>query len=50
MKHVVEGVVPDAYHVVPVGHNTMLHGIIKGKRTLLRLRFITNIDVFLVNA
>lgn len=28
MKHVVEGLVPDVYSVVPVGHITMLNGIL----------------------
>jgi hypothetical protein len=50
MKHVAEGVVPDVYHVVPVGHNTMFNRIIQGKETLLGLRFFTNKAVFLINA
>ena len=31
---VVEGVVPDLLHVVPVGHDTVLDGVFQGKDTL----------------
>jgi hypothetical protein len=31
LKLIVEGMMPDLHHVVPVGHNTMLNGIIQGQ-------------------
>jgi hypothetical protein len=31
MEFTVKGVVPDAYQVVPVGHNSVLNGIFQGK-------------------
>ena len=31
---VVEGVMPDLLHVVPVGHDTVLDGVFQGKDTL----------------
>ena len=30
---VVEGVMPDLLHVVPVGHDTVLDGVFQGKNT-----------------
>jgi hypothetical protein len=44
---VVEGVVPDLLHVVPVGDNTVLNGVSQGKDTTLRLCLITNVGVLL---
>lgn len=49
-KFIVEGVMPNLFHVIPVGHNTMLNGVLQGKYTSLRLCFITNIAVFLPHA
>ena len=30
---VVEGVVPDLLHVIPVGHDTVLNGVLEGQDT-----------------
>jgi len=38
---VVEGVVPDLLHVVPVGDDTVLDGVLKGKDTTLGLGLVT---------
>jgi len=39
-EFVVEGVVPDLLHVVPVGNNAMLDGILQCEDTTLRLSFV----------
>merc|ERR1719436_283263 len=44
---VVEGVVPDLLHVVPVGDDSMLHGVLEGEDTSLGLGLVTNIGVLL---
>lgn len=46
---VVEGVVPDLLHVVPVGNNTVLNGVAQRQDTTLRLCLITNIRVLLTH-
>ena len=38
---VVEGVMPDLLHVVPVGDDTVLNGVLEGQNTTLRLGLIT---------
>lgn len=38
---VVEGVVPDLFHVVPVGHDTVLDGVLEREDTTLRLGLVT---------
>jgi hypothetical protein len=47
---VVEGVVPDLLHVIPVGNNTVLDGVSEGQDTSLGLGLITNIGVLLAHA
>jgi hypothetical protein len=37
---VVERVMPDLLHVIPVGHNTVLNGILESEDTSLRLGFV----------
>merc|ERR1712038_434360 len=44
---IVEGVVPDLLHVVPVGDDTVLDGVLQGEDTSLGLSFISNIGVLL---
>ena len=44
---VVEGVVPDLLHVVPVGDNTVLDGVAEGKDTTLGLSLVTDVRVLL---
>ena len=49
-KLVVEGVMPDLLHVVPVGDNTVLNGVAESQDTTLGLSLITNVGVFLTHA
>jgi len=39
-KLVVKGMVPDLFHVVPVGYDTMLDGVLEGQYTALGLGFV----------
>ena len=39
-KLVVEGMVPDLFHVIPVGYDTMLDGVLEGQYTALGLGFV----------
>jgi hypothetical protein len=45
---VVKGVVPDLLHVIPVGDDPVLNGVLEGQDTSLGLGFITNIGILLV--
>merc|ERR1719187_2181354 len=44
---VVEGVVPDLLHVVPVCDDAMLHGVLEGEDTSLGLGLVTDIGILL---
>ena len=44
-KFVVEGVVPDLFHVVPVGDDAMLDGVLEGQYTTLGLGFVPSLGV-----
>jgi hypothetical protein len=46
-EFIVEGMMPDLFHVIPVGDNTMLNRVTKGKDTTLGLSFVTDIRVLL---
>ena len=46
---VVEGVMPNLLHVVPVGNNTVLDGVPEGKDTTLGLSLITDVGVLLTH-
>ena len=46
---VVEGVVPDLLHVIPVGDNTVLDGVAQSQDTTLGLCLITNVGVLLTH-
>jgi hypothetical protein len=46
---VVEGVVPNLLHVVPVGHDTVLDGVSQSQDTTLRLCLVTNVGVLLTH-
>merc|ERR1719367_168928 len=48
-EFIVEGVMPDLLHVIPVGDNTVFNWIFEGKDTSLGLGFISNIGVFLTH-
>merc|ERR1712007_280539 len=44
---IVEGVVPDLLHVIPVGDDSVLNRVLEGKDTSLRLSLISNIGILL---
>jgi hypothetical protein len=46
---IVESVMPDLLHIIPVGDDTMLDRISESEDTTLRLGFITDIRVFLTH-
>merc|ERR1711970_1203377 len=46
---VVEGVMPDLLHIIPVGDDTMLNGVLQGEDTSLGLGFISNIGILLTH-
>ena len=41
-KLIVESVMPDLLHIIPVGHNTVLDGVLQGEHTTLLLSLITS--------
>jgi len=41
-EFVVESVVPDLLHIIPVGHNTVLNGVLQGQDTTLGLGLISD--------
>merc|ERR1712106_216136 len=44
---IVEGVMPDLLHIIPVGDDSVLNGVLEGKDTSLGLCFISNIGILL---
>ena len=44
---VVEGVMPDLLHIVPVGHDSVLDGVLQGKDTTLALGLVADVGVLL---
>merc|ERR1711956_197087 len=44
---IVEGVMPDLLHIIPVGDDTVFNGVFQGKDTSLGLSFISNIGILL---
>merc|ERR1712108_25455 len=44
---VVEGVMPDLLHVVPVGGDSVLNGVLQGKDTSLGLGLVTDVGILL---
>jgi len=46
-EFIVEGVMPDLLHIIPVGDDTMFNGVLQGEDTSLGLSFISNIGIFL---
>merc|ERR1712127_337406 len=44
---VVEGVMPDFLHIIPVGDDTVFNGVFQGEDTSLGLSFISNIGILL---
>merc|ERR1719265_294331 len=47
---IVESVVPDLFHVVPIRHDPMLDWIFQSQNTSLALCLVANIAVFLVHS
>mmetsp|Transcript_43516 Transcript_43516/g.110202 ORF Transcript_43516/g.110202 Transcript_43516/m.110202 type:complete len:416 (-) Transcript_43516:4-1251(-) len=47
---VVEGVVPDLLHVVPVRHDAVLDGVLQGEHAALALCLVADVAVLLVHA
>ena len=45
-----EGVVPDLLHIVPVGDDAVLNGVLEGQDTSLGLSLITDVGVLLSHA
>merc|ERR1719365_101044 len=48
-EFIVEGVVPDLLHVIPVGDDSMFNWVLEGEDTPLGLGFVTNIGIFLTH-
>merc|ERR1711950_5086 len=46
-KLVVEGVMPDLLHVIPVCHDSVLNGVLQGEDSSLALGLVSNIGVLL---
>merc|ERR1719186_1182827 len=46
-EFIVEGVVPDLLHVIPVGDDSMLYWVLEGEDTSLGLCLISNIGILL---
>merc|ERR1719376_346037 len=44
---IVEGVVPDLLHIIPVSDDSVLNGVLEGQDTSLGLGFISNIGILL---
>merc|ERR1719268_403023 len=44
---IVEGVVPDLLHIIPVGDDSMFNRVLQGEDTSLGLGFISNIGILL---
>merc|ERR1711892_366280 len=47
---IVEGVVSDLLHIIPVGDDSVLNGVLEGKDTSLGLCLISNIGILLSHA
>merc|ERR1712088_468252 len=48
-EFVVEGVMPDLFHIIPVGDDSVFNWVFQGKDTSLGLGFITYIGIFLTH-
>merc|ERR1712129_528475 len=46
-EFIVEGVMPDLLHIIPVGDDTVFNGVFQGEDTSLGLSFISNIGILL---
>merc|ERR1712026_292346 len=48
-EFIIEGVMPDLLHIIPVGDDTVFNGVFQGKDTPLGLSFISNIGILLTH-
>merc|ERR1712151_1252316 len=48
-EFIVEGVMPDLLHIIPVGDDTVFNGVLQGEDTSLGLSFISNIGILLAH-
>merc|ERR1711881_332896 len=48
-EFIVESMMPDLLHIIPVGDDTMLNRVLQGKDTSLGLGLISNIGIFLTH-
>merc|ERR1712161_73669 len=48
-EFIVEGVMPDLFHIIPVGDDTVFNGVFQGEDTSLGSSFITNIGILLAH-
>merc|ERR1712241_88360 len=48
-EFIVEGVMPDLLHIIPVGDDTVLNGVLEGEDTPLGLGLVSNIGVLLTH-
>jgi len=48
-KFIVEGVMPNLLHVIPVSDDTMLNRVLKFQNTSFRLSFVSNVSFFVRN-
>merc|ERR1712013_491535 len=46
-EFVVEGVMPDLLHIVPVGDNSVFDGVLQGQDTSLALSFVSDVRILL---
>merc|ERR1711862_842805 len=48
-EFIVEGVMPDLLHIIPVGDDAVFNGVLQGEDTSLGLSFITDIGILLTH-
>merc|ERR1719319_784509 len=48
-KFIVESVMPDLFHIIPVGDDTVLNGVLQGEDTSLALGFISDVGILLAH-
>merc|ERR1719461_2130313 len=46
-KFIVESVMPNFFHIIPVGHNTVFDWVLQTQNTTFGLCFVTNVGIFL---
>merc|ERR1719452_251992 len=48
-EFIVEGVMPDLLHIIPVGDDTVFNGVLQGEDTSLALGFISDVGILLAH-